>query len=325
MSWQDIRQRMLLRIGGILPHDTSPYGAVEGRKPPSTIPHRGVDFNYDVGPDGQRGVNLTHPALRSPVAGVVENAGEGNYGRIAIRDNNGFLHEILHTQNRHVSIGDPVAAGQLIGTMGNTGTRDQHVHYQLRDPAGNVIDPTAFWDRQGPVDPNPSPPALLGEYQQYLHGPGGNTGYGFDGAPDATATPDFSSIGEPFWALQATPSRGPAPGNAAENTRRLGQRIAAKPMARRPPVPFVASNDVLSSGQADSFGARFGNWISSPAGIAPRDQPELGPQVSGPLGILSGKPMPNYAVPPPLGGLRNDSGNDDENWYTRWRRLIGSE
>jgi murein DD-endopeptidase MepM/ murein hydrolase activator NlpD len=46
---------------------------------------------------------------------------DGTLGRIAIRDANGFLHEILHTHTRHVAIGDPVAAGQLIGTMGNTG------------------------------------------------------------------------------------------------------------------------------------------------------------------------------------------------------------
>jgi len=117
-------------------------------------PHRGVDFNYYVGPNGQSGINLLYAALRSPVTGVVENTGEGTVGRIAIRDANGFLHEILHTDTRHVSVGDPVAAGELIGTMGNTGTKDQHVHYQLWDPSGNRVNPTDFWDRQGPADPS---------------------------------------------------------------------------------------------------------------------------------------------------------------------------
>ena len=108
MSWEDIMRRVLPPAGGISPHTTSAYGATN-RPPGSTNPHRGDDFNYNVGPNGQRGINLQHPALRAPVDGVVENAGEGNFGRIAIRDKNGFLHEILHTHTRHVAIGDPVA------------------------------------------------------------------------------------------------------------------------------------------------------------------------------------------------------------------------
>jgi hypothetical protein len=47
------------------------------------------------------------------------------------------------------------------------------------------------------------------------------------------------------------------------------------------------------------------------------------PQANRPLGIFSGKPMPDYPVPPPIFGLPDDSranGDDGENWYTRWRR-----
>jgi murein DD-endopeptidase MepM/ murein hydrolase activator NlpD len=101
------------------------------------------------------------------VAGIVTIAGQDKWGTIAVRDANGFSHEILHTQSQHVTVGDPVVAGQLIGTMGNTGTKDQHVHYQLRDPAGKNINPTEFWDRQGLANPNPDPPAYLGEYQSF--------------------------------------------------------------------------------------------------------------------------------------------------------------
>jgi murein DD-endopeptidase MepM/ murein hydrolase activator NlpD len=119
MSWEDIMRRVLPPTNGVPPHITSRYGATTDRPLGSTNPHRGVDFNYFGGQFAK--LNLSHPALRSPVTGVVENAGEGTLGRIAIRDANGFLHEILHTHTRHVAIGDPVAAGQLIGTMGNTG------------------------------------------------------------------------------------------------------------------------------------------------------------------------------------------------------------
>jgi hypothetical protein len=51
--------------------------------------------------------------------------------------------------------------------MGNTGTHDQHVHYQLKDPAGHAIDPAGFWDRLGPAKTDPGQPAYLDEYQQY--------------------------------------------------------------------------------------------------------------------------------------------------------------
>lgn len=107
--------------------------------------------------------------MYAPVDGVVTNAGQGTVGKIAIRDANGFSHEILHTRERHVAVGDLVAAGQSIGTMGNTGTHDQHVHYQLKDPDGDTINPTAFWDQQGAVEPNTAPPA----YVAGLFGTGG--------------------------------------------------------------------------------------------------------------------------------------------------------
>ncbi|WP_082847884.1 M23 family metallopeptidase [Bradyrhizobium sp. DOA9] len=79
------------------------------------------------------------------------------------------------TNARHVNIGDPVAAGQLIGTMGNTGVfrkdrtpGDPHVHYQIKDSEGRLMDPSAFADALGPFDPNPASPAYIPEYRQYL-------------------------------------------------------------------------------------------------------------------------------------------------------------
>src|SRR5262245_15149113 len=132
MSWQDIMRRILPPIGGASPEVRSPYGDTN-RPRGSTNPHRGVDFTYRG--SGFAKIKQIHPAIRSPVAGIVTNAGRGHYGTIAIRDANGFSHEILHTHSRHVAVGDPVAAGQLIGTMGNTGVESgaSHVHYQLKD------------------------------------------------------------------------------------------------------------------------------------------------------------------------------------------------
>ena len=52
--------------------------------------------------------------------------------------------------------------------MGNTGVtsdpkKGNHVHYQLKDSAGTIVDPSAYWDQQGAVDPNPAPPPYLGD------------------------------------------------------------------------------------------------------------------------------------------------------------------
>ena len=119
MSWKDALRRMLPPAEGFQPHTTSPYGAIRKHV---TSPHRGVDGNYNVGPNGQQRINLRHPALRSPVDGIVTNAGEGSAGRIAIRDADGVSHELLHTQRQYVSIGDRVVAGQMLGYDGQHGS-----------------------------------------------------------------------------------------------------------------------------------------------------------------------------------------------------------
>ena len=281
----------------------------------------------------------------APVAGIVTtNPGEGAFGRIAIRDANGLSHEILHTHTQYVKRGDLVGIGQPIGRMGNTGTKDQHVHYQLKDSAGHAINPMDFWDRLGPAKTDPGQPAYLDEYQQYLRGSGANAGNGSGNAPGAANMPapgsfDASSDGSPpLYATQAAP--------------RLGKRTAGKPesffAAGTPAVPFVPPNNVLSPDRPDSLGSRFGNWASfpvalpneapsvnrqdsfadrfgnwtsSPAGITPRNPNLHVPPAEhdAPLGIFTGKPMQLWRTPVPLGGLLNNSnasGNDDRNWFT---------
>lgn len=317
MSWEDIMRRVLPPVGRMSPGITSAYGVIRDE---GTSPHRGVDFNYPV---GRTGINLTNPALRAPVDGIVTNAGEGRYGTISIRDANGFSHEILHTHSRHVSVGDPVVAGQLIGTMGNTGVDFKnpkeganHVHYQLRDPSGHAINPTEFWDQQGPANPNPAPPSYLGEYQHYLRDYGPDAGGSeFSNAPGAvTMLAARSLLPEPS-----------TPANAGEIVRRLGRRVAGSSFFDKgtAAVPAVPPDGPLSPDRSDAFDARFGNWASSLAPGVP-NQPKPSPQVNGLPGIVSGQPMPNYPVPPPIWGPPGDSRttSDDENWYARWRRLM---
>src|SRR4030088_1116048 len=148
MQYKDVINMMLPPTNGVSAHITGPgdfgAGPAQGRNPPSTIPHVGVDMNY-IG--GQSGINLTHPDVYSPVSGTVTQAGGGRYNTISITDMNGNSHQILHTQDQYVGVGQQVFAGDLIGTMGKTGTKDQHVHYQMYDSAGNLVNPHAFWDQ----------------------------------------------------------------------------------------------------------------------------------------------------------------------------------
>ncbi|MEH6420840.1 XVIPCD domain-containing protein [Pseudomonas sp. CGJS7] len=147
MSYQDTMNVILPPQQGRSAHITGHYG--EHR---DNGAHGGSDFNY-VG--GQAGVNLDHPTIHSPIAGTVEFVG-GRYGTITIRDAQGNSHQLLHTQSQSVVVGQRVEAGSEIGTMGGRGPRGeaqyaQHVHYQMKDPQGNNINPEDFWNRRQTV------------------------------------------------------------------------------------------------------------------------------------------------------------------------------
>ena len=92
MSWEDMMRRILQPAGRVPPHVTSGYGVTADRPRGSSSPHRGIDFNYVGGREAR--LNKSNPAVRSPVDGMVETAGEDKWGTIAIRDKNGLLHQI---------------------------------------------------------------------------------------------------------------------------------------------------------------------------------------------------------------------------------------
>lgn len=149
-SFEDVMRTMLPPNSSVAPHITSDFGhrLIHGRDDD----HGGIDFNYR---GGQNGVNLQHPTVRSPVSGEVVFSG-GQYGTVKIRDDHGNMHEILHLDTRSVQATHPpqrVEAGTPIGTMGGRGPGGgdqyaQHVHYQMRNPQGQLIDPERFWDEQ---------------------------------------------------------------------------------------------------------------------------------------------------------------------------------
>lgn len=309
MSWDEIMRRVLPPMRDKktkithAPGTTSPFGSTN-RPKGSTNPHKGVDFNYIGGQQSR--LNTSYPALRSPVTGVVTNAGQGDYGRIAIRDANGFTHELLHTHTRHVAVGDPVVAGQLIGTMGNTGVSAPgveggkfHVHYQLKDRNGNIVDPSVYWDQQDPIDPAPAPPTLLREYLQYQRRLGSTVGNAFGEAPDAG--PLYGP--QPVGTVQSSPlSQGQA--SPPRVTSDVQVRGFANPQTAAGPnvnPAGVFPNELSPTERATSFDDRFGSWSSADGANTPLSPYQL-LSPSRPLGIVSGEPMPDYPFPPPIFG-----------------------
>jgi len=372
MTWEEIMRRVLPPVGDLSPRITGPgafgAGIEQGRVPPSTIPNKGVDFNFPV---GQAGINKSYPVLHSPVAGVVTNAGEGDVGRIAIRDANGFTHEILHTHTQSVKTGDLVGVGAPIGTMGNRGVKhanvedgDYHVHYQLKDRAGNVVNPTEFWNNLAPGKDDPGQPAFLDQSRRAAQ-----MMPGADNTPPVSDVP-FVPKGQfdiPFTTATDLPAGNPrfVPGG----TMPLAPVTQLPSPATRNPIAdrfgkwgsVLFPNTPAASDDPANFVSRFGNWASPPTGapgnashppqpapdqgkrseaddeapvrvlssrvvntaLASSDAPPLTPTASSPpLGIFSGKPMPDHQVWPSIFAVGDRPSPDDDELYQSWRRWV---
>lgn len=346
MTWEEIMSRVLPPVGGLSPQTTGPgafgAGVQQGRRPPSTIPHKGVDFNFPV---GQAGINKSYPVLHSPVAGVVVNAGEGNVGRIAIRDANGFTHEILHTATRSVKKGDLVGVGTPIGTMGNTGVNhehpergDYHVHYQLKDRAGNVINPARFWNYLDADKSDPSQPAFLdrsGRAAEIMSGGSASSASGMS-SPDTPAQPFFSPFGKSVsdpnafadrfgkWGSAPLPNASAAFDGPASFADRFDRWDLRAPGALRnvsAPAPQVPDQGKRLEAD-DSAPVRV---LSRRADLSPAsgDASPLAPETSPPLlGIVSGQPMRDYPVRPSIFETDDRSSPDDDELVQRWTRWV---
>jgi hypothetical protein len=107
-------------------------------------------------------------------------------------------------------------------------------------------------------------------------------------AGSAPPNPDL-----PAWVADA----GGGPDVADSKPQRfLVKRVVGRPEASAfdngaAAVPFVPSNQDILSHRQNPFADRFGNWISSPVGITPRNPnlPASPPEPDTPLGIFSGK------------------------------------
>lgn len=105
------------------------------------------------------GIDIPAPQftlVRSVLDGVVlrNRVGEraGNY--VVIKHPNGYETKYMHLFNSLVADGDTVRAGDIIGTVGQTGSATgPHLHFELLDPEGKHVDPTDCYNNSIHVVP----------------------------------------------------------------------------------------------------------------------------------------------------------------------------
>ncbi|WP_420839305.1 peptidoglycan DD-metalloendopeptidase family protein [Bradyrhizobium oropedii] len=240
--------------------------------------------------------------MHSPVSGVVTRAGSGKTNTIAIRDYTRNSHEILHTQSQSVEEGQKVFAGDLIGTMGNVGTKDQHAHYQICGPNDpnrrNPINPHVFWnhpfcaDQRSVFDPRslalrpdsvPSDSDFASRFDASgRHMPGST--------PSSHPRYDTQSFSVP-----------PDDVSREETSKRTAvRRLVRVPVtgedqtvfdAGAPAMPFVASTSIAPPGRPATFNERF------PASPPPAGTPSASMRSPAPF---NGQPM-RYLSPSVFG------------------------
>lgn len=101
--------------------------------------HTGLDFNGDSG----------DPIMAVANGTVTATGYEGAYGnKTVITLDDGTEIWFCHQTSIHVSVGQQVRGGEVIGTVGSTGnSTGSHLHLEVRPGGGNPIDPfQAFVD-----------------------------------------------------------------------------------------------------------------------------------------------------------------------------------
>lgn len=115
----------------------SPYGERARKPAPQASPfHRGVDLS------ARRGTPLLAPADGIVAESTDLYQGQAKFGKVIVIDHGGGLRSMYaHLDQRTVSAGDAVTAGQAIGKTGNTGkTTGPHLHFEVAQD-GRHIDP----------------------------------------------------------------------------------------------------------------------------------------------------------------------------------------
>jgi murein DD-endopeptidase MepM/ murein hydrolase activator NlpD len=114
---------------------TSGFGARFGRA------HQGIDIAAPIG-----------TPIRAPLAGtVIESGPASGFGMwVQVQHDDGTITTYGHINRSLVSVGQEVAAGEVIAEVGNRGrSTGPHLHIEVETPNGNKINPRPWLDERG--------------------------------------------------------------------------------------------------------------------------------------------------------------------------------
>ncbi|WP_225768850.1 M23 family metallopeptidase [Inquilinus sp. Marseille-Q2685] len=114
---------------------SSPFGVRVHPITGLTMMHTGVDL---VAPAGT-------PIFATGAGRVLRSGPAGGYGNmVEVQHADGLVTRYAHMQSLAVGVGDPVAVGTVVGTLGSTGeSTGPHLHYEVR--RGDIpVDPMPF-------------------------------------------------------------------------------------------------------------------------------------------------------------------------------------
>lgn len=102
--------------------------------------HKGVDLAAPTGTPVRATKGGKVSISQHQRNGSGRSTGYGNW--IEIKHDDGTSSRYGHLNSRDVQVGQRIEAGQLIGTVGNTGTSTgAHLHFEVRNRDGKAVDP----------------------------------------------------------------------------------------------------------------------------------------------------------------------------------------
>lgn len=138
---------------------------------PSGGYHGAMDISGDGRSNYHNVISATHGRVTAVYDGVADGTGEsyGNYIKILSSDGNTIIYAHLYEGSIQVSLNDEVKQGQLLAKMGNSGnSTGTHLHFEIRDSAGNQVDPQNYVSAS---NPRPTGGALI-EFLKRFEGSG---------------------------------------------------------------------------------------------------------------------------------------------------------
>lgn len=120
---------------------SSGFGARSAPTAGASTNHAGIDISVPAG-------TLATSTEAGTISEVGYNSARGNY--IKVNYNSGYSAIYQHLQSALVSTGQTVKEGAALGLTGSTGiSTGPHLHFEVRDRSGTLIDPEIYLKGKG--------------------------------------------------------------------------------------------------------------------------------------------------------------------------------